>query len=148
MQLFAITTTFFPRLSFKPITLHFSLSKNYFFPKFSLIKYTLSHSTNSYLNLCDICNFLFNSVKDFLTHTLLSSYQKRTRDMIMGLDEAETASPPQPQPKPNSSPPPLGETRPAFHKPKPKLILENMERVYGPEEDYYILVPKKVLPEL
>ena len=64
----------------------------------------------------------------------------------MDLDEAEKASPPQPKPK--STPPPVGETRPALLKPKPEPIPENMERVYDPEEDDYILVPKKVLPEL
>ena len=66
----------------------------------------------------------------------------------MDLDEAETATSPQPQPKPKSSPTPVGETRLAFHKPKPKPIPENMERVYDPEGDDYILVPKMVLPEL
>ena len=66
----------------------------------------------------------------------------------MDLDEAEMASPPQQQPKPKSAPPPVGETRHALHKPKPKPIPGNMERVYDPEEHDYILVPKKVLPEL
>ena len=68
--------------------------------------------------------------------------------MIMDLDEAELASPPRQQPKPKSAPPSVGETRHALHKPKPKPIPENMERVYDTEEDDYILVPKKVLPEL
>ena len=72
----------------------------------------MSHSTNSNVNFCDICNLSFNSMKDFFKHTLLSSHQKRTRDMIMNLDEAETTSPPQPQPKRKSSPPPVGEKRP------------------------------------
>ena len=31
--------------------------------------------------------------------------------MIIDLDEAETASPPQPPPKPKSAPPPVAETR-------------------------------------
>ena len=106
----------------------------------------MSTPTNSNVNFFDVCNLSFNSMKDFLEHNLLSSHQKRTREIIIDLDEAETASPPQPQPKPKSSPPPVGETRPVFHKPKP--IPENQERVYDPEEDDYILVPKKVLPEL
>ena len=56
------------------------------------------HSTNSNVNFCDICNLSFNSMKDFLKHTLSSDHQKRARDMIMDLDEAETASLPQTQP--------------------------------------------------
>ena len=108
----------------------------------------MSHPMNSNVNFCDICNFSFNSMKDFLKHALSSGHQKITRDMIMDLDEAETAPPPQPQPKHKSAPPPVGEKRLALHKPKPKPITENMERVYDPEEDDYILVPKKVLPEL
>ena len=89
------------------------------------MKYTTDHSTNGNVNFCDICNVSFNSMKDFQKQTLLSSHQKRTWDMIMDLDEAETASPPQPQPKPKSSPTPVSETRLAFHKPKPKPIPEN-----------------------
>ena len=106
----------------------------------------MSHSTNSNVNFCDICNLSFNSMKDFLNHTFSSGHLKRTRDLIMDLDEAETASPPQPKPK--STTPLVCETRLALHKPKTKPIPENIERVYDPEEDDYILVPKKVLPEL
>ena len=106
----------------------------------------MSHSTNSNLNFCDICNLSFNLMKGFLKHTLLSG-EKRTRDKIMDLDEAETASPPQPQPKPKSTPLPVGETRLALQQHKPKSMPNNMERVYDPEEDDYILVPKKVVTE-
>ena len=50
--------------------------------------------------------------------------------MIMGLDESETALLPQPQPVIKTQT-------------KIRPILGNMERVYEPEEDGYILVPKK-----
>ena len=108
----------------------------------------MSQPKNHNVNSCDICNLSFISMKDFLKHTLLSGHQKRTRDTIMDLDEVETALPPQQQPKPKSAPPPVGETRLALHKPKPKPIPENMERVYDPEEDDYILVPNTVLRDL
>ena len=64
----------------------------------------------------------------------------------MDLDEAETTLPPQTKPK--STRPRVGESRHALHKHKPKPIPESMERVYDPEEEDYILIPKKVLPEL
>ena len=116
----------------------------------------MSHSTNSDVNFCDICNLSFNSIKDFLKHILLGSHQKRSRICLWTYDETEMVSTPQPQPKPKSTPPPIGETMPALHKPKPKgpsamvpqPMLEIMERVYDPEEDYSIFVPKMVLPEL
>ena len=68
----------------------------------------MSHSTNSNVNFYEICNLSFNSMKDFFKHTLLGSHKKRTRDMIMDLDEAETASPPQQQTKLKSTPTPVG----------------------------------------
>ena len=50
----------------------------------------------------------------------------------------------------------IGEARPAFRKrigashlvPQPIPIPENMERVYDPEADNYILAPRVVLPEI
>ena len=41
-------------------------------------------------NECVVCNLTFNSMKDFLKHTLSSGHQKGTRNMIVDLDEAET----------------------------------------------------------
>ena len=54
----------------------------------------MSHSTNSNVNLCDICDLSFGSRKDFLKHTLTNQHQKRARDIIMDLDEAETKTKP------------------------------------------------------
>ena len=53
-------------------------------------------------NECVVCNLTFNSMKDFLKHTLSSGHQKRTRHLIMDLDEAETKGNPPlvPQTKP------------------------------------------------
>ena len=48
----------------------------------------MSHSTNSNVNLCEICDLSFGSRKDFLKHTLTNQHQKRARDIIMDLDEA------------------------------------------------------------
>ena len=54
----------------------------------------MSRSTNSNVNLCDICYLSFGSRKDFLKHTLTNKHQKRARDIIMDLDEAETKTKP------------------------------------------------------
>ena len=54
----------------------------------------MSHSTNSNVNLCDICDLSFGSRKDFLKHTLTNQHQKGARDIIMDLDEAETKTKP------------------------------------------------------
>ena len=62
----------------------------------------MSHSTNSNAIFCDICNLSFNSMKDLIKHNLSGSHQKSIKNMIMDLDEAETASPRQPQLKPKS----------------------------------------------
>ena len=43
---------------------------------------------------CVVCNLSFNSMKDFLKRTLSSENQERTREMNMGLDEAELMEPP------------------------------------------------------
>ena len=59
----------------------------------------------------------------------------------MDLDEAERASPIPPQTKGAS---PLASQAQPMIEPKPRP--ENMERVYDPEEDDFIVVPKKVLP--
>ena len=104
-----------------------------------------------------------NSRKELIKHTLTGKHQKRARETIMDLDEAERASPiPQPLPK-GASPEnmvrmydPDEDEYYLIPKPKPqpqlmikpKPIPENVERVYDPDEDDYILVPKKVLPEL
>ena len=56
----------------------------------------MSNQANSIvqrINFCDICNLSFCSRKDFLKQTLSSGHQKRARDMIMDLDEAERARP-------------------------------------------------------
>ena len=53
----------------------------------------MSHPTNSNVNFCGVYNLSFDSMKDFLKHTLSSGHQKRTRDMIMDLDETETEGP-------------------------------------------------------
>ena len=92
------------------------------------------------VNFCDICELFFDSRKELIKHTLTGKLQKRARETIMDLDEAEGASPIPPQPKgasPFASQPMI----------KPQPINENMERVYDPEEDDFILVPKKVLPQ-
>ena len=41
-------------------------------------------------NECVVCILTFNSMKDFLKHTLSSGHQKRTGNMIMDHDEVET----------------------------------------------------------
>ena len=50
-------------------------------------------------NECVVCNLNFSSMKDFLKHTLSSGHQKRTRHLIMDLDEAETKGNPPLVPK-------------------------------------------------
>ena len=54
----------------------------------------MSRSTNSNVNICDICDLSFGSRKDFFKHTLTNQHQKRARDIIMDLDEAETKTKP------------------------------------------------------
>ena len=89
----------------------------------------MPHPTNSNVNFCDVCNSSFNSMNDFLKHTLSGSHQKKTRDMIIDLDEAERASRPPPQPGPKEASPTVGETRPTLNQPKPQPVPENMESV-------------------
>ena len=76
----------------------------------------MSCPANRNVNFCDICDSSFGSRKDFLKHTLTSRHQKRARDIIMDVDEAEDVSPTPPQPK----------LQPVI---KPQPVLENMEIV-------------------
>ena len=45
-------------------------------------------------NDCIVCNLSFNSMKDFLKQTLSSEHQKRAREKMMDLTEAETKGAP------------------------------------------------------
>ena len=38
---------------------------------------------------CFVCNLSFDSMKDFLKHTVSGEHQKRTREIMMDLTEAE-----------------------------------------------------------
>ena len=76
---------------------------------------------------CVVCNLFFDSMKDFLKHTLSSEHQEIIREMIMEFDEADPIEPP-PKAK-RASPIDL-------------TIPENMVRMYNPDEDEYFLIPK------
>ena len=104
-------------------TSFFSFEK-LFFPKFSLIKYTMSHSTNSNVNFCDVCG----AKKGLYRHQSYGSKHKESLEKMFGSDyeapfnakhKAEKVIPPSTQPLP-----------------------ENMERLYDPEEEYYFLRSK------
>ena len=43
---------------------------------------------------CVVCNLSFDSMKDFLKHTLSTEHQEKTREMFMDLAEAEPIEPP------------------------------------------------------
>ena len=48
---------------------------------------------------CDICELFFDSMKKLIKHSLTGKRQKRARETIRDLEEAERASPIPPQPK-------------------------------------------------
>ena len=79
---------------------------------------------------CVVCNLSFDSMKDFLKHTLSSEHQEIIREMIMDLDEAD---PIEPRPKAKKA------------SPIALTIPENMVRIYNPDEDEYFLIPKPKL---
>ena len=76
-------------------------------------------------NDCIVCTLSFNSMKDFLKHTLSGEHQKRAREIMMDLAEAETkGAPPLPT----------------------KTIPKNMKVVFDLEEEDYTFRNKKPLP--
>ena len=75
--------------SFQGLFLHlshfiFSFSKNY---KLSLIKYTLSHSTNSNVNFCDGYNLSFETKKGLYRNQSYDSKHKELLEKMFGSDE-------------------------------------------------------------
>ena len=93
----AIITTFFPRLIFTLITHHFFTFEKLFFPKFCLVKYTMSHSTNSNVtsvNFCDVCNLSFETKKGLYRHQSYDPKHKKLLEKVFdsNLDEDITES--------------------------------------------------------
>ena len=125
---FAIITTIFSRIIFALITLHFFTFEKLIFPSFFPIKYTMSHSTNSNGNFCDVCDLSFETKKGLYKHQSYDSKHKELLEKMFGSDveaafdvkpKAERVLPPSPQPIP-----------------------KNMERVYDSEKEDYFLRPK------
>ena len=89
----------------------------------------MSHSTNSNVNFCDVCDLSFETTKNLYRHQSYDSKHKELLEKIFGSDDDE--DPIDVEPKAERVIPP-----------SPQSIPENMERVYDSEEEYYFLRPK------
>ena len=86
------------------------------------------NSTKSNVNFCDVCDLSFETKKDLYRHESYDSKHKELSEKMFGSDDE---APIDVQPKGERVIPP-----------SPQPILENIERVYNSEEEFYFLRPK------
>ena len=93
----------------------------------------MSHSTNSNVNFCDVCDLSFETKKDLYRHQSYDSKHKELLEKIFDSDDEALIDV-----KPKAE---------RFIPPSSQPIPENMERVYDTEEYYFLRPkPKKALP--
>ena len=88
----------------------------------------MSHSTNSNVNFCDVCDLSFGTKKFFYRYQSYNSKHKELLEKMLGSDDEAPI---------NAKPKAEKVTTPS-----PQPIPENMERVYNSEEEYYFHRPK------
>ena len=88
----------------------------------------MSHSTNSNVNFCVVCDLSFETKKVLHRH---QSYDSKHKELLEKMFGSEDETPINAKPKAERVIPP-----PA------KPIPENMEKVYDSDEEYYFFRPK------